>query len=50
MEKGRIRDTQPGEAQVYIDNKNVIKEDIFVSIKEKNKKVSLLERLISLFR
>lgn len=39
-----------GEAQVYIDNKNVIKEDIFVSIKEKNKKVSLLERLISLFR
>jgi len=39
-----------GEAQVHIDNKKVITEDIFVSIKEKNKKISLLERLKNLFK
>lgn len=38
-----------GEVKVYIDNKNVINEDIYVSKKEK-KKLSLIERFLNLFR
>ena len=40
-----------GVVEVYIDNKKVVTEDIFVSIKEKtNQKIGLFERIINLFK
>lgn len=38
-----------GEVKVFIDNKNVINEDIYVS-KNKKKKLSIIERFLNLFR